>query len=65
MPTRMNINPPQFEDVMNWLNGFDANNPKHISKIGNRNPHPFSWRGQKMVQYTSGPIRRLVLESTC
>ena len=61
MPTRMNINPPQFEDVMNWLNGFDANNPKHISKIGNRSPHPFflAWPENGAIHLRSHPEARV------
>lgn len=64
----MNINPPQFEDVMNWLNGFDALMQTILNtslRLATEALILFSWRGQKMVQYTSGPIRRLVLESTC
>ena len=61
MPTRMNINPPQFEDVMNWLNGFDANNPKHISTIGNRSPHPFflAWPENGAIHLRSHPEARV------
>ena len=57
MPTKMNINPPQFEDVLNWLARNSEQNPKRINKLGNRSPHPYflAWSDGRTIQLRSHP----------
>ena len=57
MATRMNINPPEFEDVLNWLANYSEQNPKHIDKLGNRSPHPYflAWSDGRCIQLRSHP----------
>ena len=57
MPTRMNINPPQFEDVLNWLQGCDENNPRRINKLGNISIFPYfrAWRDGNAIQLRAHP----------
>lgn len=57
MSTKMNIDPPQFEDVLNWLQGSDENNPMRITKLGNRSIFPYSraWREGNAIQLRVHP----------
>jgi hypothetical protein len=57
MATRMNVDPPQFEDILNWLRDYDEQNPKHIHKLGNRSSCPYfrAWADGPAIQLRAHP----------
>ena len=60
MPTRMNINPPQYEDVLNWLQEATEENPRQIRKLGNRSNYPYflAWVDNGRIRLRAHPNAR-------
>lgn len=57
MPTRMNIDPPVFNDVLAWLESYSAVNPKHIPKLRGlcQCPYFFAWAEGQIIKLRSHP----------
>ena len=60
MPTRMNIEPPRYEEVLNWLQGATEENPKQICKLGNRSNYPYflAWLEDGRIRLRAHPNAR-------
>ena len=60
MPTRMNIEPPRYEEVLIWLQDTTAENPKQIRKLGNRSEYPYflAWLDDGQIRLRAHPNAR-------